>query len=202
MIMQKILLATSNRHKYLEFSRLLYPLTLEALPEDLKRLLPNETAKSYRDNAKLKGMALSEIYEGFVLADDSGLEVFSLHGEPGIFSSRYAGEGSSAQENIDKLLKNLQSKNITDRRARFVCALVLVKKKKILFETTAFCYGIIADRQKGGGGFGYDPIFIPEGYSLTMAELDEKQKDLVSHRGKACQELKAFFLENRMEGHS
>ncbi|TFE71809.1 non-canonical purine NTP pyrophosphatase [Methylacidiphilum caldifontis] len=199
--MEKILLASSNSNKWIEFSRLLYPLIIEPLTGDLKKLLPKEIADNYRDNARLKAMALSEIYEGFVLADDSGLEVQSLHGEPGIHSSRYAGEGATSQQNRDKLLKNITINRLTDRSARFVCALILVKQKKILFETTAFCYGRIADRQKGQGGFGYDPLFIPEGYSLTMAQLSEQQKDLISHRARACQELKAFLLENQKRLH-
>lgn len=195
--MNKILLASSNLYKWKEFSRLLYPNVVVPLPEEFKRFFPPESFTSYLENARLKAMALSAIYSGLVLSDDSGLEVNFLKGEPGVRSSRYAGEKANSEEKIAKLLHNLQSSKSLDRTARFVCSLVLVKQKKILFETTAFCYGIIATEPKGHGGFGYDSIFIPQGHSLTMAELTEQQKDMISHRGKACQQLKAFLEEKK-----
>ncbi|KIE57921.1 NTP phosphatase [Methylacidiphilum kamchatkense Kam1] len=197
--MHKLLLASSNINKWKEFSRLLYPNVVVLLSEELRRYLPQESFTSYLENARLKAMALSAVYSDLVVSDDSGLEVTSLKGEPGVHSSRYAGEKANSKANIVKLLRNLQNAKSLDRSARFVCSLVLVKQKKILFETTAFCYGIIATEPKGHRGFGYDPIFIPQGYSLTMAELTEQQKDMISHRGKACQQLKAFLEEKKWQ---
>ncbi|MDZ7837395.1 MAG: non-canonical purine NTP pyrophosphatase [Actinomycetota bacterium] len=131
-----------------------------------------------------------------VVADDSGLEVDALDGRPGIYSSRFAGIKATDEENRKKLLECLEGVGKEDRGAQFVCSLVLWDPNKgLVFDTRGICRGKIGLTEKGEGGFGYDCLFIPEGYHKTMAELSADQKNRISHRGRA---LASFyrFIEN------
>ncbi len=124
------------------------------------------------------------------MADDSGLEVDSLGGEPGVLSSRYAGQGSSDADNNAKLLGKLQHASFRERIARFRCVAVFASKEGSLLIAEDTCNGHITLDPRGSGGFGYDPLFIPDGYNKTIAQLSPQEKNLISHRGKAFQQLK------------
>lgn len=155
-----------------------------------------EKGESFLENAELKAKAISRHTGIVTLADDSGLEVEFLGGRPGVRSSRYAGENASDKENRDRLMAELSdAKNISDRRARFVCSMILWQPKKgSIFKTSAFCSGYIGFEERGTGGFGYDCIFIPSGYNETMAQLGREEKNRISHRGKALRAVFEFIV--------
>ncbi len=155
-----------------------------------------EAGSTFLENAKIKASAIAEYTKKMVIADDSGLEVDWLGGKPGIYSSRYAGKSASDYDNRKKLIQNLKDAPYSKRSARFICSLVLWDPKKgMIFKTSGVCEGRIGYTEKGTGGFGYDPLFTPEGYDRTMAQLQPDEKNRISHRGKA---LAAFcrFIEN------
>lgn len=184
----RYVVATRNRHKLAELERLLAPLELELLPEHVA--LPPETGATFRDNALLKARAASTALDRPVLADDSGLCVEALGGRPGVRSARYAGEGASDRANLEKLVREMSGR--ADRRAAFVCVLALVdprEGRELVVEGR--CEGVLADAPRGEGGFGYDPLFIPDdlGDGRTMAELEPGEKNAISHRGRAAQAL-------------
>ena len=128
-----------------------------------------------------------------MLADDSGLIIDGLEGRPGIYSARYAGEPTNDQANIDKVLKEMKEIPIEDRSARFVCVLAIARPGEETIFVTGYCEGQIKTEQGGENGFGYDPIFVPEGYTETMAELEPAEKNQISHRKQAMKQL-----ENRI----
>jgi len=155
-----------------------------------------EKGSSFLENARLKAESIS-LYTGKItLADDSGLEVDFLGGRPGVRSSRYARVDATDKQNRDRLLKEMENvKKISDRTARFVCGAVLWSPVKgSIFETRCVCEGFIGFEEKGTGGFGYDCIFIPTGYKKTMAQLTQKEKNNISHRGKALRVLHKFIV--------
>ncbi len=156
-----------------------------------------EAGSTFFENAKLKAKAVSKFTNKLTLADDSGLAVDCLNKKPGIYSSRYAGKNATDKNNRDKLLKEMGNvKKIEDRSARFICSMVLWDPKKgLIFNTEGICEGKIGTAEKGDKGFGYDPIFIPEGFNRTMAQLDQEEKNKISHRGKALQGFYSF-IEN------
>jgi XTP/dITP diphosphohydrolase len=192
-----LLFATRNAHKTEEMQRILGPQfnvnDLAAHPE-----VPHiaETGRSFQENAILKALAVSRKLPGLVIADDSGLEVDALRGAPGIHSARYAGPRASNQERIDKLLDKLLRVGATknERCARFRCALALACKGEVLHVFGGIVEGEIADRPRGSHGFGYDPIFIPQGFEQTFGELGPAQKDQLSHRARALEKLRAFLI--------
>ncbi len=145
----------------------------------------------FAENAYLKAKALSKYTNDIVLADDSGLEVFALNNEPGIFSARYAGSGND-KENLEKLLKNLQK--IDDKRARFVCCMAAIAGDKVI-QKEGYVYGRIIDKPIGDNGFGYDPVFVPEGYDETFAQMPAKLKNSLSHRKAALFKIKRALEE-------
>ncbi|OQA20883.1 MAG: Non-canonical purine NTP pyrophosphatase [Actinobacteria bacterium ADurb.Bin346] len=153
--------------------------------------LIEEGADDFLANAMLKARVVSEITCKITLADDSGLSVDLLGGIPGVISSRYAGEAATDKQNRDKLIAELSGfENPDMRTARFVCQMVLWDPKKGLLNVSeGICEGRIGFEEKGSGGFGYDPIFIPEGLNLTMAELSPEDKNRISHRGRALAKL-------------
>jgi XTP/dITP diphosphohydrolase len=188
-----LLLATRNQHKTREFSQLLGPnfthrdLTSE---HDLQEI--PETGRTFEENAVIKAIAISKIFpDEIVIADDSGLEVKSLDGAPGIFSARYAGENAIDRRNVEKLLREL--KNATERSARFRCVIALAKNGELITTVVGEVAGTITKSPRGENGFGYDPIFIPEGFEETFAELPSDTKNAVSHRAKAVAELVRYF---------
>jgi len=193
-----LLLATRNAHKTREFRELLGPgfdvIDLSSFPEIG---VPEETGRTFKENATLKAIAASKKLPSLVIADDSGLEVDALGGEPGVFSARYAGENAGDVSNVDKLLRELRKQNIaTEKRsARFRCVIALAQNGKFLGVFEGFVEGKIVDPPRGSGGFGYDPIFEPKGFDQTFAEMTPESKNQISHRGQAIAALRKALRE-------
>jgi XTP/dITP diphosphohydrolase len=189
----ELVLATRNRHKTREFTQLLGPnFTLRDLTNerDLPEIL--ETGRTFEENAVIKATTISKIFpHEMVIADDSGLEVDTLAGAPGIFSARYAGENASDWRNLEKLLRELQG--ATERSAWFRCVIALAKNGKLMTTVEGDVAGAITKSRRGKNGFGYDPIFVPDGFEETFAELPSNTKNAISHRAKAVAELIRFF---------
>lgn len=184
---RKLVVATNNKHKLREIEEILNGFEIIPAKEVLKEFNPEENGRSFCENAFIKAKALKEHTEFPVLADDSGLEVFALGGEPGVFSSRYSEDGSD-EANLKKLLLNLEG--INNRKARFVCCMVLVFGDRVI-EKVGFVYGSITEKPRGKSGFGYDPVFVPDGYNRTFAEMGEKEKNSISHRRRALELIKS-----------
>ena len=185
--MIELLVATRNRHKTREIQHILGP---EFTVRDLANTeVPEirENGTSFEENAKLKALAVSRHLPALVIADDSGLEVDALGGAPGIYSARYAGANATNSEKIDKLLRELVRVRVTDhgRRARFRCVVALARNGDLLGIFEGKIEGKISDTARGDSGFGYDPIFIPDGFEQTFGELPEEVKNTISHRAKA-----------------
>ena len=198
--MRKLIIATRNRHKTEEMAAMLGP---EWVVEDLTahRDLPEpeETGTTFEENAAIKAVAAACALKGLVLADDSGLEVDALAGGPGIRSARYAGEKATDQENRDRLLEELAGLNHIPAEpvaARFRCAMAVAQEGKVLGTFCGRVEGRIVRTAAGTSGFGYDPLFIPQGYSQTFAELDPRTKNRLSHRARAMEQV-VEWLERR-----
>ncbi|MCL5942891.1 MAG: RdgB/HAM1 family non-canonical purine NTP pyrophosphatase [Actinobacteria bacterium] len=190
-----VVIATRNRGKVAEFARLLGArFQVEPLPAACST--PAETGSSFAENALIKARHAFQCLGGerAVLADDSGIEVFALGGRPGVESARFAGVGAGDAANVAKLLAELAPH--ADRRARFVCVLALLLPGgtaagdlERVFLAEGVLEGTVERTPRGAGGFGYDPIFRPEGWERTLAEVTGGSKDAVSHRGRAVAEL-------------
>jgi XTP/dITP diphosphohydrolase len=150
-----------------------------------------ESGTSFKENAKLKALAASRQLPALVIGDDSGLEVDALGGAPGIYSARYAGANATEKDKIDKLLRELARVRATEdgRRARFRCVVALARNGNLLGTFEGVVEGSIAGEARGDSGFGYDPIFIPEGLKQTFGELPTEVKNTISHRAKAIRAL-------------
>lgn len=195
--MMTIVLATRNRKKVSEITRIFAGydvrfLTLDSFPDCPE---VEEDGKTFRANAVKKAVHVARCTGCAALADDSGLEVFALGGEPGVFSARYAGEGSNDEKNLKKLLAEMKDLLKDDRKARFACcvALALPDGKHKTF--TAYANGRIGRKSRGNNGFGYDPVFYPEGFRQTFAEMTDAEKDSLSHRGKALKKLYVYLKD-------
>lgn len=188
--MLKIVLATSNPHKVEEINAITEGLGVEfVLPPD--GFDPIEDGETFEENALIKAKTAQKLTNMPSLADDSGLCVDALNGEPGIHSARYA---DTPKDRINKLLDELNDVPPEKRGAKFVCAMVLVDKNgEVLFSDRGECFGKIGFEHKGTNGFGYDPIFVVEGGNLTMAELSEDDKNKISHRGIALGKVINFL---------
>lgn len=190
--MQKLVLASSNKGKISELSALLSPYQLQIVPQqELGVSDADETGLTFIENAILKARHASLATGLPAIADDSGLAVDAIGGEPGIYSARYSGEAASDSDNIRKLLHAMQSVPAAERQAQFHCVLVYLRHASD--PTPLVCHGIwqgsISNTIKGDGGFGYDPIFIPAGHNISAAELTKEQKASYSHRGQALRQL-------------
>jgi XTP/dITP diphosphohydrolase len=190
----KIVFATNNENKIKEIQSML-PQSIEIISLEsigCHEEIP-ETADTIEENAIMKANYVTEKYGYDCFADDTGLEVDSLNGEPGVYSARYAGEQRSAEDNMDKLLVNLDGK--ANRNAQFKTVITLnLKGEQHLF--TGIARGEITLAKNGNQGFGYDPIFRPDGFQETFAQLSLETKNNISHRGKATRELIAFLNQN------
>ena len=193
--MLQILAATSNMHKVEEFRTAFIPIqdkiqiiTMNDIPPFT---LPEETGTTFEENAMIKAKAASAFADLAVFSDDSGLEVEALGGAPGIYSSRYAGENATDADRIAKLLRELEGK--TDRRARFVCAAALAYRGMEVKTFRGVVNGEILLQPAGSNGFGYDPVFKPDGYDRSFGELGAEIKDRISHRAHALEQLVAFI---------
>lgn len=180
----RLIIATRNSHKTEEIRHLLghrfEVLDVTAFP-DLPEI--EETGTTFLENARLKALGISDRIEGWVLADDSGLEVAALDGAPGVWSSSFGGEEGNHAKNNLRLIAEMEGK--TDRRARFLCTLVLAKDGVEQANFHGTVDGCIASSPSGSGGFGYDPLFIPDGYQETLANLGPEIKGTLSHRANA-----------------
>jgi XTP/dITP diphosphohydrolase len=187
----ELVVATRNRHKTREIQHILGPEFMVRDLADTKVPEIRENGTSFEENAKLKALAASRHLPALVIADDSGLEVAALGGAPGIYSARYAGANATDRDKIDKLLRELARTRATNdgRRARFRCVVALARNGGLLgiFEGTV--EGRITDIARGDSGFGYDPIFAPDGFEQTFGELPEEVKNTISHRAKAIRAL-------------
>lgn len=186
-----MILASGNRHKVAEMAELLPGVELRPLPDGFE--MPPEDGDTFTANALIKARAAHAALPGeWVLADDSGIEAEDLGGAPGIYSARYAGVGAGDDVNLDKLLRDVNAAG-GDRRAAYVCVLALVEPdgSERVFE--ARCEGRLLRERRGSGGFGYDPIFVPDdlapGDERTMAEISAAEKNAISHRGRAARLL-------------
>ena len=192
--MRKLVLATRNPGKIREFARLLseFASDIEVLGLEEFPNMPDveETGDSFEENSLLKASAVAEFTKLPSLADDSGLCVNALNGDPGIFSARFAGEHGNDQANNEKLLQELKDKS--DRSAQFICVVTLVvpteSGSKVIVESGNI-EGIIVDDIRGDSGFGYDPLFQPIGSNLTFGEFPHEEKDKISHRGQALRKI-------------
>jgi XTP/dITP diphosphohydrolase len=187
-MLRKLLLATNNNGKVTELRHL-----LEGIPFDLVTLREagitssaEETGTTYEENARIKALASARQSGLMALADDSGLEVDALNGEPGIMSARYAGEHASDGDRVKYLLGKLAGVPWERRTARFVCVIVIATPEGETAQCEGRCAGLIGFEPKGAFGFGYDPIFYFPELGKTMAELTEAEKDRISHRGRAA----------------
>lgn len=184
------IIATHNKKKLAELSRILAPLGITAVTDtDLKITLPEveETGTTFAENAYLKAVSACAFSGYPAIADDSGLCVDALDGAPGVYSARYAGEGVADIENNHKLLEALRDVPTERRTARFVCSICCLFPNGDRLTAEGMCPGQIDFTPRGGGGFGYDPLFLYEGRSFS--ELPAAEKDAVSHRGNALREL-------------
>lgn len=192
--MQKIIAATKNKNKVREFKEILPDFDIITQEEAGIDLDVEETGTTFRENALLKARAIFEKTGISALADDSGLEVFALGGEPGVYSARYGGEGMDDRGRLELLLKNMENIDDELRGAQFVCAIAFVTEEKT-YEVQGVCEGSIIHEPRGENGFGYDPIFYVSEFGKTTAEMSSDEKNAISHRGKALRAL-AEMLED------
>jgi XTP/dITP diphosphohydrolase len=194
----RVLLATTNKGKLRELRSLLAGLPYEVL--DLS-VFPNaceikEDGATFRENALLKAIGYAGQTALHTLADDSGLEVAALNDRPGVHSARYAGPDSVYDVKIAALLDEIDASRSSDRSARFVAHIAFASPSgEVVFEANGVCEGSIAHRPRGANGFGYDPIFIPEGYDLTFGELTDDVKREISHRARATRKIMRFLRD-------
>jgi XTP/dITP diphosphohydrolase len=200
----QLIIASTNRGKISEFRQLL-PLSIDLLtPYNVNICFPPETGETFGENATVKAMEAARQAGIWAIGDDSGLEVDALDGEPGVRSARYAGEPPSDERNRQKLIAALTGVPMENRGARFRCVVALASPAGAVVTAEGVCNGSVAHTPKGTNGFGYDPIFqLPEG--RTMAELSSEEKNQISHRALAYQNilpslLAAFGLEQSEEG--
>jgi len=185
--MATFIIATHNQHKLSELERILTPLKIEAATAQLDEV--EETGVTFAENAFLKAEAACRQTGMPAVADDSGLMVDALNGAPGVYSARYAGEGASDMDRIQKLLLNLKDVPKEKRSAKFVCAICCVYPNGDIVTAHGECAGTIGFEPQGSDGFGYDPIFFVNGKSF--AQLTAEEKDKISHRGRALKEFAA-----------
>ncbi len=197
-----LLVATTNRGKLLELGQLLSDLPIELVP--LSALLPNkpppaEDGSTFEENALIKARAAAIAAMMPVLAEDSGLEIDALGGRPGVRSARFSKDGATDAENNAAVLKALEDIEDDQRSARFRCAMVLLDPwndgdaRELRAEGR--CEGHVARQARGSGGFGYDPLFVVDGYARTMAELTDAEKNVISHRSRAVAAMRAHLVD-------
>jgi XTP/dITP diphosphohydrolase len=196
--MKQVVLATRNPDKVNELLALFHGLGIEFLTLDSFPHTKDvdEDQDSLEGNALKKAREASHLTQLPALADDSGLEVHYLNGEPGVFSSRYAGPDASYASNRQKLLERMRGVPARRRGARFRCVLALVAPGRFEKTVEGTCLGSIIESPRGENGFGYDPIFVPSGYEMSLAEMDSSLKNTLSHRAKATMVMRQFLSED------
>jgi XTP/dITP diphosphohydrolase len=194
--MQRILIATRNAHKTREIRQILGAgFELSDLTSHPGIPPTIESGATFEENAKLKAVEASRHFDGLVLADDSGIEVDALGGAPGVYSARYAGENADDEKNRARLLEELRRVKARGRKrsARFRCVIALAQSGNCVAIFEGAVKGVIVNQPKGADGFGYDPIFVPEGYCQTFAQLPVEVKNQLSHRGRALEKMRRFL---------
>ena len=189
----RLVVATRNRHKLAELEQIIGEDEARLVPLDEGVQLPPETGETFAENALIKARAAHEHSGRLAIADDSGIEAAALGGRPGVRSARFAGVGSSDEQNLALLMRELESAD--DRRVAYACVIALIDADgaEHLFEGR--CEGTLAHEPRGSGGFGYDPAFLPDDVAdgRTMAELSDTEKHAISHRGRAARKLAAHL---------
>ena len=194
--MREVLIATTNQGKLREIRRILRdpPVALQTLIDFPGIETPEETGSSFAENARQKAFYYARATGVPTLAEDSGFEVDALDGEPGIYSARYLREDARYEERFADIFVRVRESGISDRSARFVCALAVVSGGDILFEARAAVEGTLANAPAGSNGFGYDPIFFYPPYGKTFGEVSDDEKTAVSHRGQAMRAFRNYLL--------
>jgi XTP/dITP diphosphohydrolase len=199
----RVVLATGNPGKLQELRAMLEPLAIEVVPlSQLTRTAVAETGLTFVENAIIKARHAAQLAQLPAIADDSGIEVDALHGAPGIYSARYAGEKASDDDNLRKLLTELDGRPASERGARYCCALVYMRWEHDPFPliSQASWEGRIAAAPRGSGGFGYDPIFELPQRGVTVAQLPAAEKNQLSHRGQALRGLVQQLTKHAIGG--
>ena len=193
-----LVIATHNAHKTREFRQLLGHAARVTDLAGRDAPIVQETGRTFAENAILKAVTVSRFLAGksagdgaLVAADDSGLEVDRLDGAPGVFSARYAGENATDRNRLEKLLREME--HIEDRSARFRCVIALARDGALITTFDGVVEGEIVQSPRGAGGFGYDPVFVPEGHERTFAEMADAEKNAISHRAEAARKLAVFL---------
>lgn len=193
--MRKLVLSTGNKNKVMEIREILKDLAIEVLSKDeagLGDIEVVEDGETLEDNSIKKARALKELTDHMVMADDSGLFVDSLDGAPGVYSSRYGGEDGNDRLNNITLISNLKGKN---RTASFQSVIALIDENGIEHTVKGICRGSLLEEPRGTNGFGYDPLFVPEGYDKSFAELPKEVKNSISHRRRAIDGLREVIVK-------
>ena len=200
--MRRLLVATTNPHKLREIRGLLAGadvglIGLDALPPLAE---PDETGHTFQENARLKARYYAEASGMLTVAEDSGLVIDALDGEPGVRSARFLRHDATYPERFEEIVRRLAARPDRLRTARFVCALAVVSDRGVVFETTGTIDGEITTEPRGGAGFGYDPIFYYPPYRATLAEVTQDEKLQVSHRGQAFSAMRCWLESRREDG--
>jgi len=193
----KLYLATSNKGKVKEIKELFSHFEVIVYSDVIDAFEITEDGETFKDNAMIKSEAVYKALndpQAIVIADDSGISVEAFNGEPGIYSSRYAGSEATSQENLEKIISNLRDQNISHSSAFYTAAIAITSQYGTQV-VHGWMHGEVIDEERGDGGFGYDPIFIPQGYSQTLGELSNEIKSTLSHRSQALK-----LLEKLIEG--
>jgi len=193
----EIIIGTNNQGKYKEICDLLPNNIKKYSPRELNISSPEESGRNFKENSLIKASYFSKKTNQICLSDDSGLEIDLLKGKPGIYSSRWAGEKNNFDLAISKVFKemrNIKKNWKNENKARFICNMTLYWPDGRNFSSEGYIEGKISDIKKGKNGFGYDPIFIPDGYKKTFAEMEPKLKMSIDHRFNAFFKLKEFFI--------
>ncbi|MDW7667868.1 MAG: RdgB/HAM1 family non-canonical purine NTP pyrophosphatase [Bacillota bacterium] len=204
--MEKVILSSDNKDKIKEIKEILKDLDVKLLSKKdlgLDNLEVVENGKTLESNALKKARSIYDVIKGhIVIADDTGLFVDALNGDPGIFSGRYSGENATYEDNNEKLLKELNGLEDSKRSAYFMTVAAIIDKKGNEHIVKGICKGKIAKEYKSEGGFGYDPLFIPEGYEESFREMGRENKNKISHRKKALEEVRLKIEEILNENRS
>lgn len=195
---RRIVLSSGNEHKIKEIKHILKCLSIDVISKNdvgLEEFDVVEDGVTLEENSMKKAMELSKLVDGIIIADDSGLFVDALHGKPGVYSARYAGDSCSYEQNNKLLLKNLESIPMEKRTAYFKTVISVVLENKETLIAEGVCNGKIAFESKGKNGFGYDPLFIVDGTDMTFAEMSDEEKNKISHRANALLNLKEKLEE-------
>ena len=194
---KEIIIGTNNDGKYREISDLLPNQLKKLTPKEFNFSSPEESGESFKENSYIKASYFSKKTNLICLSDDSGLKIDLLNGEPGIYSSRWAGKKNDFNLAIKKIYEKMYSKRkdwINHNTAQFICCMTLYWPSGKSYSSTGIVKGKISDSKKGNNGFGYDPIFIPDGYDKTFGEMQLKLKMSIDHRFKAYSKIKKFFI--------